>query len=273
MGMVRTRRPGFTLVELLVVIGIIALLIAILMPALSRARAQANAVKCATQMRDIGQSLMLYANLHKGEIWPCGAHGYHLGGAVPENRRWPTIVLDPKTYTMDQRNHYVPDIMICPRDTREELEASGGNHSYNLNAGIAPSPSPEPSGPDDLATTSQTKARYWVRYGRPTPGFSSSDVLLLVDKWPGRAEWHLDLIGFPSVNTSGTREQWYGLIFNAPNVEPYKKQYKHGKSGNNYLYMDFSVRNDDPRYRFNWQHAPHQFIQGDNVAPPAPKEN
>ena len=78
-------RRGFTLVELLVVIGIIALLIAILLPALARARAQANAVKCATQMRDIGQALLMYGNLHKGQLFPCGDKGYHLGGAV-ENR-------------------------------------------------------------------------------------------------------------------------------------------------------------------------------------------
>jgi len=60
------RRRAFTLVELLVVIGIIAILIAILLPVLNKVKEQANATKCMANMRELAKNWYQYANENKG---------------------------------------------------------------------------------------------------------------------------------------------------------------------------------------------------------------
>ncbi|MCY2951716.1 MAG: prepilin-type N-terminal cleavage/methylation domain-containing protein [Planctomycetota bacterium] len=75
-GVRRVRRfggGGFTLVELLVVIGIIALLVAILLPALSRAQEAARMVKCLANLRTTAQAAIMHANDHKGYMPVAGA--------------------------------------------------------------------------------------------------------------------------------------------------------------------------------------------------------
>src|SRR5688572_30396519 len=70
-------RHGFTLVELLVVIGIVALLIALLMPALNKARAAARTVHCGSNLRQLGIASKMY--LHDWKNF------YPFGLVVPTN--------------------------------------------------------------------------------------------------------------------------------------------------------------------------------------------
>lgn len=65
---VRESRTGFTLVELLVVIGIIAVLIAMLLPALSRVRDSATTISCQSNMRQLAQATLIYAHSNRGAL-------------------------------------------------------------------------------------------------------------------------------------------------------------------------------------------------------------
>lgn len=66
----RKKRAAFTLVELLVVIGIIALLIAILLPTLQKAREAANSARCLSNLKQINTAMLMYANANRGHFPP-----------------------------------------------------------------------------------------------------------------------------------------------------------------------------------------------------------
>ena len=90
----RHQPTAFTLVELLVVIGIIALLIAILLPSLSAARAQAMKLKCAANLRTLGQVVVQYAGENKGWI----PRDYSWGD--PKHRFWGELFARMMRYEM-----------------------------------------------------------------------------------------------------------------------------------------------------------------------------
>ena len=108
-----SRRSAFTLVELLVVIGIIALLISILLPALSHARRAATQVQCASNMRQVGLLLNIYADNFKGHV-PLGSRSENKQSNYWFDAREGELTFFGFLYTANLFKHGGDRIAFCP---------------------------------------------------------------------------------------------------------------------------------------------------------------
>jgi prepilin-type N-terminal cleavage/methylation domain-containing protein/prepilin-type processing-associated H-X9-DG protein len=114
----RPRKTAFTLVELLVVIGIIALLIAILLPALSKARESANTIKCLSNLRQIGLYFQIYGTSSNARWYPPGSYVNTNPGDTDDGSAaitWYNVIM-PSTYLNmnDGKMLYCPNAKEYP---------------------------------------------------------------------------------------------------------------------------------------------------------------
>jgi prepilin-type N-terminal cleavage/methylation domain-containing protein/prepilin-type processing-associated H-X9-DG protein len=202
-----SKHTGFTLVELLVVIGIIALLVGILLPALSAARRQAGAVKCASQMREVGTCFQMYAMDNRGYFPPSklsysdsvyAPNGYSLlygGSSVASNPvYWPNFIARYATKarvgtaiaggnTIQQQLAKNTIIWGCPAFTAYSGTGPGGEAVFYTGYGMNPDPmygQMTPPGTSPPGTFELTKFRSFepgplTSYGTPGTWYRQKD--------------------------------------------------------------------------------------------------
>lgn len=132
--MTRSTRKGFTLIELLVVISIIALLIGILLPALQRAKKNANAIRDATQLKQIHTAMVTYAT-SSGDKYPVPSEIDRQGYTEGERLYEATTpgALDPNRYRKD-RTGATFSVLVFSAAIVPELCISPGEPNGNINA-------------------------------------------------------------------------------------------------------------------------------------------
>jgi len=120
-------RGGFTLVELLVVLAVIALLAALLLPALSKAKESARATQCLNQMRQLAIAVRLYVD-ENGDTFPRSEHSAFANGELP----WERSVAPLLGSSTTAWTNLLTGLYHCPSDKRTTPWSYGLNVYYEL---------------------------------------------------------------------------------------------------------------------------------------------